>query len=414
MNTDLQVKFGQPSWRIASREVEAFVTETGGHLGPVAFRVGNKKIQPFSVAPWAEEPAAAELPAILKVLRGDFFCLPFGGNATPFQGEQHPPHGDTANRRWTLEAAKKGQLHLSMQTQARDGRVDKHITLCPGHTAIYQRHVISGMAGPMSFGHHAMLKFPDVAGCGVVTTSRFRRGHVAPLPLEQPAERGYSSLRAGAVFHSLEHVPTQTGESADLSYYPARRGFEDLVLLDADERQRFAWTAVTFPSEGYVWFALKDPRVLRQTIFWLSNGGRHYPPWNGRHINVLGIEDVTSFFHYGLAESATKNALTTAGRVTSHMLYPAHPLAVNYIIAVAPIPPDFDRLSSILPATDGQSVQLVSRNKRRVAVPLDLGFLGIARPAAQIRPGAVPVALLQAQRDHCPEPAGTIGCHAGA
>ena len=379
MKTDLQEKFGQPSWRIATREVEAFVTETGGHLGPVTFRVGGKRIQPFSTAPWAEERTAKDLPTMLKVLRGDFFCLPFGGNATAFEGEQHPPHGETANRRWTLEAARPGRLHLSMQTQARAGRVDKYISLRRGDTAVYERHVISGMAGPMSFGHHAMLKFPDVPGCGTLSASRFRRGHVSPVPLEQPTERGYSCLRAGAVFHSLERVPTHTGESTDLSRYPARRGFEDLVLLDADERQRFAWTAVAFPAEGYLWFALKDPRVLRQTIFWLSNGGRHYPPWNSRHINVLGIEDVTSYFHYGLAESVQKNPLTSEGRVTSYQLNPEQPLAVNYIMALAPIPRDFDRLAAIQPAADGQSVQLISRNKRRVSVPLDLDFLGLGR-----------------------------------
>jgi len=379
---------GQPSWRIATREVEAFVTETGGHLGPVTFRIRGKNIQPFSIAPWAGERTPSELPAMLKVLRGDFFCLPFGGNATPYQGEQHPPHGETANRRWTLEAASPGQLHLSMQTKVRTGRVDKHLSLRRGHTAIYERHIISGMTGPMSFGHHAMLRFPDAEGSGLLSTSRFRRGHVSPYPLEQPSARGYSCLRAGAVFHSLERVPTQTGESTDLSRYPARRGFEDLVLLDADERQSFAWTAVAFPAEGYLWFALKDPRVLRQTIFWLSNGGRHYPPWNGRHINVMGIEDVTSYFHYGLAESIRKNPLTTDGRVTSHQLQPGQPLTVNYIMALAPIPPDFGRLAVIQPAADGQSVQLVSDNKHRVVVPLDLGFLGFGRtPRKSVRSG---------------------------
>lgn len=377
MQAELQEVLGQPSWRIASDAVEAFVTETAGHLGPVTFRVGGKSIQPFSVAPWAEEPTAADLPTMLKVLRGDFFCLPFGGNATPFQGEQHPPHGDTANRPWTLESASPGQLHLSLQTQARKGRVDKHVTLRPGHTAIYQRHVISGMSGPMSCGHHAMLKFPDVPGSGVISTSRFRRGHVSPVPLEQASERGYSCLRPGAVFQSLERVPTQTGARTDLSRYPARRGFEDLVLLETDARQRLAWTAVTFAEQGYVWFALKDPQLLRQTIFWLSNAGRHYPPWDGRHSNVLGIEDVTSYFHYGLAESVNENPLTADGGHTTHALDPQQPLAIQYIIGVAPIPPDFDRVAAIRPAADGQSVELVSRNKLRVHTVLDLNFLGI-------------------------------------
>ena len=75
----------------------------------------------------------------------------------------------------------------------------------------------------------------------------------------------------------------------------------------------FAWTAVTFPAQRYVWFALKDPRVLRSTVLWHSNGGRHYPPWNGRHVNVLGMEDVTTYFHFGLAESARPNSISRRG-----------------------------------------------------------------------------------------------------
>ena len=58
MQPTQQMKFGQASWRIASREVEAFVTETGGHLGPVTFRLGKRKIQPFAIAPWAALVAA--------------------------------------------------------------------------------------------------------------------------------------------------------------------------------------------------------------------------------------------------------------------------------------------------------------------------------------------------------------------
>jgi len=88
---------GQPSWRLASKDVEAFVTEIGGHLGPVTFERRGRKIQPFSVAPWAQERFNPPLKPIIQVLRGDFFCLPFGGNGTPYRGERHPIHGETAN-----------------------------------------------------------------------------------------------------------------------------------------------------------------------------------------------------------------------------------------------------------------------------------------------------------------------------
>src|ERR1035441_4907086 len=90
-----------------------------------------------------------------------------------------------------------------------------------------------------------------------------------PKPLNSPRNGGYSWLKRGAEFRSLERVPTLSGETADLTRYPARRGFEDLVMLVSNAEAAFAWTAVTFPKERYVWFALKDPRVLRETILWL-------------------------------------------------------------------------------------------------------------------------------------------------
>ncbi|MFA5057355.1 MAG: hypothetical protein WC485_04535, partial [Opitutaceae bacterium] len=347
-------------------------------LGPVTFQIGAKKIQPYAVAPWTEEKTDAALPPMLKVLRGDFFCLPFGGNETPFRGERHPPHGETANARWRCDFAGQGRLHLSMVTKTRPGRVDKFISLHAGHAAVYQRHIISGMRGPMAFGHHPMLKFPDSPDSGLVATSRFVWGAAAPTPLENPGQRGYSRLQPGAAFRSLAKVRTCDGGWTDLSTYPARRGYEDLVQLVSDVRQPFAWTAVTFPAEGYVWFSIKDPRVLRQTIFWFSNGGRHYPPWSGRHVNVMGLEEVTSYFHYGLPESAKKNPLITKGYVTCHQLDPKKPLVVNYIMAVAPIPKGFDHVAAITPAADHQSVRLTSRSGRTVVAPLDLDFIGLA------------------------------------
>src|ERR1019366_10660682 len=128
---------GQPSWRIAAGDVEACVTELGGHLGPVRFG----KIQPYSVAPWAEEKLDPATPPLLKALRGDFFCLPFGGNATPFKGERHQVHGETANQRWRLQSVDTASLHLSLNTKIRRGRVDKFVFLREGHSAVYQRHV---------------------------------------------------------------------------------------------------------------------------------------------------------------------------------------------------------------------------------------------------------------------------------
>jgi hypothetical protein len=370
---------GQHSWRLASKNVEAFVTEVGGHLGPVTFSLRGRRIQPFSVAPWAEEKTDPSLPAIIKALRGDFFCLPFGGNATDHRGEKHPVHGETANARWRLESLTRDGdqtvLHLSLTTKIRRGQVDKILMLCDGQDVVYSKHIISNMGGPMNPGHHAMLKFPDSPHSGVLSTSPFVYGQVFPGVFESPANGGYSLLKPGAEFDSLESVPSLDGTTADLTRYPARRGFEDLVMVVSDTNVPFAWVAVVFPREQYVWFALKNPNVLRETVFWISNGGRHYPPWNGRHINVLGIEDVTACFHYGLAESAGRNAIAAKGFPTAISLNPRKPTVVPYIMGVAEIPRGFDRVSSIQPTADNQSILLRSTSGKQVRLRVGLEFL---------------------------------------
>jgi hypothetical protein len=73
-----------------------------------------------------------------------------------------------------------------------------------------------------------------------------------------------------------------------------------------------AWVAATNAEAGYVWFSLKDPAVLRTTVFWIENHGRHGHPWNGRN-NCLGLEDVTAHFADGLAASTRDNVLTKEG-----------------------------------------------------------------------------------------------------
>jgi len=376
-----RIVHGQPSWRVASPQVEAFVTEMGGQLGPVTFDRKGRKLQPYSVAPWAEERLDLSQPSIIQALRGDFFCMPFGGNATTFGKERHPVHGETANARWQFRSleTKAGRtcLHLDLTTKVRPGRVDARIWLVDGQNTVYCQHVVSGMSGPMNLGHHAMLKFPDAPASGLVSTSRFVYGQVFPQAFELPEKRGYSWLKQGAEFKSLEEVPTITGETADLTRYPARRGFEDLVMLVCDPDVPFAWTAVTFPKERYVWFGLKDPRILRETLFWMSNGGRHYPPWNGRHINVMGLEEVTSYFAIGLAESARKNPFSQKGFPTCLTLNPRKPLVVPYIMGIAGIPTGFDHVASIRAVPGKRAILLTSANGGQVETAVDIDFLHV-------------------------------------
>jgi hypothetical protein len=147
-------------------------------------------------------------------------------------------------------------------------------------------------------------------------------------------------------------VPLAEGGWTDLSRYPAREGYDDVVLVGArpttDPREpAIGWAAVTFPARGYLWFSLKDPRLLPATALWCSNGGRHYPPWNGRYRGVLGVEDVIGALPLGLAASARRNAFSRAGVPTVLQLSPESPVVIPYVMGVVPVPPEFGGVAHV-------------------------------------------------------------------
>ena len=368
---------GAPSWTFASSNVRAALTQDAGHLGPVSFKLGSRWVSPFHVAPWHSEKVSPETPMLLRRLRGDFFCAPFGGNEKVYRGEQHPAHGETAHSRWQspklIQANGVTHLEASLKTRVRPGIVRKQIELRNKETIIYQRHIMEGYSGLMSPGHHANLYFPDGEGTGRISISKFIRGQVLPMEFEKASLGGYSILKQGALFKDLHKVPRMDGGLADLSTYPARSGYEDLIMLSTDPKLKLGWTAAVFLKEKYVWFALKDPRVLASTVFWMSNGGRHYVPWNGRHRNVIGLEEVTSYFHCGLAESVAPNPVSKAGIPTALRLDPKKPLVINYIMGVAAVPAGFEEVADIVPVKNG--VNLISTGKHKVFAPVRLDFL---------------------------------------
>ena len=60
------------------------VQALGAMLGLVTFRLPDgPEVSPLHVAPWADDPQAASLPGILRALRGDFACVPFGADRAP-------------------------------------------------------------------------------------------------------------------------------------------------------------------------------------------------------------------------------------------------------------------------------------------------------------------------------------------
>ena len=66
-------------------------------------------------------------------------------------------------------------------------------------------------------------------------------------------------------------------------------------------------------------------------MLWMSNGGRDYAPWSGRHTGVLGIEDGRAS-PLGHADSCRDNALTRSGVETAFALHDAKTIRIRQVV----------------------------------------------------------------------------------
>ena len=108
-------------------------------------------------------------------------------------------------------------------------------------------------------------------------------------------------------------------------------------------------------------------------MLWFSNGGRHYPPWSGRHVGVLGLEEVTAYLHYGLAESVETNSLSSRGHPTVIELSKHKSMAIRYLMAVQAIPRGFDAVADI--ELESDKAVLHARSGKQAVARLETSFL---------------------------------------
>lgn len=360
-------------WRIQNDALEVGVIEVGGHLDPVRFHTPGGAVEPMHKAPWVDEPEASPLP-MLQNLRGDFFCAPFG--ASDVMPDESRPHGTTANGPWALMRAQPQRLELELKGRVASARVRKTLELKDNHPILYQVHEFVGGSGVLPLGHHAMLHASEPL---YLSFSPWIWAGTPPHPVETDVTGGRSKLLYPQTLETLDRARTRDGNYVDLRLYPALDHSEEIVMLVSEGGAPFAWSAAVAPRAGWVWFALRDPAILRNTVLWLSNRGRDYPPFSGRHSHVLGIEEVTAYFHLGHKASSANNELRDRGFATTLSLTPETPLVVRYAFGLATIPPGFRRVATI--EAGDRHLTLSDEESRHVHVPFDRSFFAAGRSA---------------------------------
>jgi hypothetical protein len=359
----MQQVHGENSYQLTTPELDLSVTARAGHMAPVVFHLPGRDVSPYALAPW--QPAGfPELPPLLSVLRGDFFCLPFGGQTNG------PPHGDPANAEWSLVSQNERSITLRQQASDSGASIEKILSTRPGHHAVYAEHRISDLDGEYNYGTHPVL---DLSECNArISVSPFRYASVFPGWFSDPANGETQALMPGAEFSDPTSVPLASGGTTDLTRYPSRPGNDDLVMMvstPATPEQPFVWSAAVL--DGYVWFALKNPVDFPSTLFWMSNGGRPGAPWNSRHTGRIGIEEVCSYFSHGVDESR-KSPLP--GIPTVRRFHSDETVSLRMIHAVAPVPENFGKVVQIRPA-GRNSVVISGESGEEITVPVEWDFV---------------------------------------
>lgn len=321
MNTeDTPIPPGAAVWQLEWSHGRAQVQQLGAMLGPLHFRLnGARELQVMHVAPWADGPGTAELPGILRRLRGEWPCVPFGRTDLPADlppgWEALPlddawPHGYSANHAWVCDHASPDRLSLSIDypADAPVARLERHLRPVVGAPTLdIELLIVPRRSLRLPIGLHPTFRLqagPDALANGAVQ-------------LELGCHEGifsYPSRSAGAItrltpdrrsdsLHAVASAGARAGAGAggtlDLTRLPMDEAGEELLQVRG-LRQGAA------PAPLSLYYRDEDARVglwwdsrhLPDLMLWVSNRGRPEFPWNGRHV-ALGAEPVNSVFDLG-------------------------------------------------------------------------------------------------------------------
>jgi hypothetical protein len=296
-------------------EARAILRATGAQVWRPAFRLPDGRwVEPLATAPWGaagDRSGAPGLPGHLADLGGEFFCLPFGGNAgilDPLPGWEaaeagggpDPMHGPAANDPWHLVAATglMAEAALDLPGMALRRRITAEGTSLLVEVGI---RLDAPRRVPVAF--HPNLRLPDRPK-SLALTARFAEGR------SYPGRIGPGVIFApGARFTDLARVPGLSGP-VDLTKLPIGARCDDVVMLFGCEPSIEA----TYPDEGFRLRLTWDAR-LPHCMLWLHDRGLDDPPWGGR-FRTLGIEPMAAAFDLPEGMSTGDNPLRQDGHAT--------------------------------------------------------------------------------------------------
>lgn len=318
----------------------------GGMFGPGTFLLSDgRQVSPFYVAPWWNEPESASLDGLMKTLRGEWPCVPFGFGMPK---ESFPPdwqdvidnswvdgpvHGYGSNHDWTFEPQsdpREVRLYIDYPADEDVARLERVIAADPDAAAIeVGLRIFARKDCRVPVALHGCFAVPDAPGAVELVPGNYRQGLTHPTTVEP----GVDCFMPSQSFQNLDAVPGRDGGVINAAQLPLDRSAEELLQLnDCDGH-----FDLLNHKDGYQLRFDWDASLLPSVLLWYSNKGRQYAPWNGRCLSI-GIEPTASAFGLAPQTSVSENPIAQDGTRTWVECSAAQPVDIRYRISVSNLP----------------------------------------------------------------------------
>lgn len=321
------------------------VQRLGAMLAPVTFLLADgRQVAPLHIAPWAQEAQAQALPGILRKMRGEWPCVPFGYSVAADGWPQNwsrvmtapepdeEIHGHCSNHDWNwCQSDSHGDsdsqslsLALTYPATSPIVRVERTVAPDPAAPAIdITFKIIVRRACRLPIGLHPVFRLPEKTGAATLELGGFDHGHTYPHDVEP----GASVFAANQTFTDLARIPARSGGVLDASQLPLAADTEELLQLSGLD----GTAALANHAEGYRVRLSWQKEHFPSLLLWYSNRGRKAAPWDGRHVAV-GIEPICSPFGLGPASALADNPIAQSGIATALEFVPEKPFVTRYRI----------------------------------------------------------------------------------
>ena len=324
-----------------SLEVQKF----GAMIAGGSFRLPNGVIaKPFFRNRWREDPETKAVDPVIRHLGAEWPCVPFGMPEMPdnlprdWQVVRNPDwnafiHGFGSNREWEFRSTSAGSLlaRIDYPEPAPVRRLERSIALDPKSMSINLRLKIEmRSAARVAVGLHPVF---DLAGCMPQSCTLAVSGSSDSWSFPVEVEPGRSRFLPDQRGVPMESILDRSGMPMDGGRVPLDSATEDLLLLTNPGGE----VVLSVPDRGYKVAVRWNPEDLPSCSLWYSNGGREFPPWNGK-VRAIGIEPTAAAFDLGQAASLSRETpLAKRGIPTSVAASPESSFETEYSIAVSPL-----------------------------------------------------------------------------